>query len=37
MNNNIIEKYGYSDFFETQVNKLNISFSDLIPARVIEV
>lgn len=37
MNNNNIEKYGYNYFFENQVNKLNISSADLIPARVIEV
>lgn len=35
--NNIIEKYGYSDFFQKQVKEFNISNTDLIPARVIEV
>jgi len=37
MYNNIIKKYGYDDFFEKQVNKLNLSFGDLMPGRVIEV
>ncbi|WP_297421261.1 ribosome small subunit-dependent GTPase A [Clostridium sp.] len=36
MNNNI-KKYGYNDFFERQVEKLDIASTDLIPARVIEV
>ena len=36
MNNNI-EKYGYNDFFERQIDELNISSENLIPARVIEV
>lgn len=37
MDNNIIKKYGYDEFFEKQVDKLNLSFGDLIPGRVIEV
>ena len=37
MSNNNIEKYGYNDFFEKQVNELKISATDLIPARVVEV
>jgi len=37
MSDNNIEKYGYDDFFENKVNQLNISSTDLIPARVTEV
>lgn len=37
MSNKNIEKYGYKDFFEKQVNELKISCTDLIPARVVEV
>lgn len=37
MNNNSVEKYGYGNFFENQVNQLNISLTDLIPARIIAV
>lgn len=37
MNNKNIQKYGYNDFFEKQVNELNISAANLIPARVVEV
>ncbi|EKQ51688.1 MULTISPECIES: ribosome small subunit-dependent GTPase A [unclassified Clostridium] len=35
--NNYIRQYGYDDFFEKQVDGLNISSTDLVPARVIEV
>lgn len=37
MNNRNIEKYGYTDFYEQQISKFNITDDDLIPARVIEV
>lgn len=37
MNNIYIENYGYTDFYERQINKLNISGEELIPARVIEI
>ena len=37
MNNNIIKKYGYDDFFEGKVNELHIAIDELIPGRVIEV
>lgn len=36
MNNNM-EKYGYVNFFENQVNQANVSFIDLIPGRIIAV
>ncbi|MVX66508.1 ribosome small subunit-dependent GTPase A [Clostridium chromiireducens] len=35
MNN--IKEYGFSEFFENQISKFNITSTDLIPARVIEV
>lgn len=37
MNNNKVESYGYTEFYEEQIEKLNIAEADLIPARVIEV
>lgn len=37
MNDNIMKKYGYDNYFEKQVEKLKVSSEDLIPARVIEV
>lgn len=37
MNDNIMEKYGYDNYFEKQVKMLNVSSEDLIPGRVIEV
>ena len=36
MNNNI-KKYGFNEFFENQIEKVDIASTDLIPARVIEV
>lgn len=35
--NNDIEKYGYINFFENQVNQLNIASEDLIPGRITAV
>lgn len=37
MNDNIMEKYGYDNYFEKQVKMLKVSSEDLIPGRVIEV
>ena len=37
MNDNIMRKYGYDDYFEKQVEMLKVSSEDLIPGRVIEV
>jgi ribosome biogenesis GTPase / thiamine phosphate phosphatase len=37
MSNINIEYYGYTDFFQRQINELNISDKDLIPARITEI
>ena len=37
MNDNIMVKYGYDNYFEKQVEMLCVSSEDLIPGRVIEV
>lgn len=37
MNNKDIRNYGYSEFYQNQIEKLNENYRDLIPARVIEV
>lgn len=37
MNDNIMKKYGYDNYFEKQVEMLKVSSEDLIPGRVIEV
>ncbi|WP_160688002.1 ribosome small subunit-dependent GTPase A [Clostridium sp. C2-6-12] len=37
MNDNVMEKYGYDNYFEKQVEMLKVSSEDLIPGRVIEV
>lgn len=37
MNNIKIKKYGYSEFYERQIETLNLREKDLIPGRVVEV
>jgi ribosome biogenesis GTPase len=37
MNNNVIRKYGYDDYYEGKISELNLFLDELIPARVIEV
>ncbi|MBC8060428.1 MAG: ribosome small subunit-dependent GTPase A [Clostridiaceae bacterium] len=37
MDKNNMQKYGYDDFFQNQVNKLNISLTELVPARITAV
>lgn len=37
MNNNLLENYGYSEFFERQIDVLNLTEEELIPARILEI
>ncbi|MDD7795464.1 ribosome small subunit-dependent GTPase A [Clostridium sp. 'White wine YQ'] len=37
MNNSIIEKYGYTDFYEKQLLELDSLDNELIPGRIVEV
>jgi len=37
MNNNKIESYGFTEFYQKQIDTLNGNDKDLIPARIIEV
>lgn len=37
MNNNIIKRYGYNEFYENQIEKIEMDCSELVPARILEV
>ncbi|WP_032122103.1 ribosome small subunit-dependent GTPase A [Clostridium amazonitimonense] len=37
MNNKKIESYGYTEFYQSQMETLSSNYKDLIPARIIEV
>lgn len=37
MNSKNIKDYGYTDFYKGQIRELNISDTELIPARIIEI